>query len=223
MHKLHHVFTLLAKFSSKSKNTNSVKIGQSTFDIKILSTAIKYASSFPTKMEEYIAEDSIPADTPSFAQGIIKSLKPFETTSVKSSASGNNTRTKSAKDKPDKKKQKKADKKTTNYTKLGLFHAKEGVKDGDVFPNTLKQPLCSKFCLQGKACKKPKQACKFTHAVTWKSIKEEDQKEILKHCDATNDLWLGRETMKKHKAELPKEFVHLLGDTTGPKPKSTST
>jgi hypothetical protein len=117
-------------------------------------------------MEEYVTEDSVPVDIPLFAQRIIESLKLVETTSAKLSASGNNTRTKLAKDEPDEKKQKKAGKKTTNYTKLGLFHTKEGVKDGNVFPNTLKQPLCSKFCLQGKACDKPKQACKFTHAVT---------------------------------------------------------
>ena len=84
-------------------------------------------------------------------------------------------------DEPDKKKQKKVTgKKNTDFTKLGLFHAKDGIKDGKVFPNTLKLPLCSKFCLQGKACDKPKQACKFAHVVTWKSIKEEDQNEILK-------------------------------------------
>jgi hypothetical protein len=84
-------------------------------------------------------------------------------------------------DEPDKKKQKKVTgKKNTDFTKLGLFHAKDGIKDGKVCPNTLKLPLCSKFCLQGKACDKPKQACKFAHVVTWKSIKEEDQNEILK-------------------------------------------
>jgi len=91
-----------------------------------------------------------------------------------------------------------------------------------VFPNTLKLPLCSKFCLQGKACDKPKQACKFAHVVTWKSIKEEDQNEILKHCVATNNLWLNEETMKKHKAKLHSEFEHLLGDATGPKPKKST-
>ncbi len=84
-----------------------------------------------------------------------------------------------------------------------------------------KQPLCSKFCLQKKACDKPKQAYKFSHAVTWKSIKEEDQKEILKHCNTTNNLWFDKETMKKHKSELPKEYTHLLGNALGPKPKST--
>jgi hypothetical protein len=160
---------------------------------------LTYASSFLTKIEEYTAEDSVPADVPLFAQGIIKSLKPVEWTTAKLSASGNNTRTKSAKDKPDKKQQKKAGKKTTNYTKLSLFHSKEGVKDGNVFPNTLKQPLCGKLCLQGNACNKPKQVCKFTHAITWKSIKDEDQKEILKHCGATNDLWLDGETKKNPK------------------------
>ena len=125
-------------------------------------------------------------------------------------------------DEPDKKKQKKVTgKKNTDFTKLGLFHAKDGIKDGKVCPNTLKLPLCSKFCLQGKACDKPKQACKFAHVVTWKSIKEEDQNEILKHCVTTNNLWLDKETTKKHTADLPSEFEHLLGDATGPKPKKS--
>ena len=157
MQKLHHVFTQLAKFLSNSKNTNLVKHGKSTFDIKIPSAAIKYASSFLVKMGEYVAEDSVPTNVPFFAQGIIRSIKPVETVAAKSMASGTGTWTKLAKDKPNKKKQKKGGggKKTTNFTKLGLFHPKEGIKDGDVFPGTLKQPLCSKFCLQGKVCDKP--------------------------------------------------------------------
>jgi hypothetical protein len=126
-------------------------------------------------------------------------------------------------DEPHKKKQKKsAGKKNTDFTKLGLFHAKDGIKDGKIFPSTLKLPLCSKFCLQGKACDKPKQACNFAHVITWKSIKEEDQNEILKNCIATNNLWLDEETMKKHKAELPNEFEHLLSNAMGLKPKKST-
>jgi hypothetical protein len=34
MQKLHHVFVLLAQFSSNSKNTNTIKLGKSTFDNK---------------------------------------------------------------------------------------------------------------------------------------------------------------------------------------------
>jgi len=216
-----HVFVLLAQFSSNSKNTNSIKLGKSTFDNKNLNGAIKYASSFLIKMEEYVAEDSVPTDVPSFARGIIESLKPAEIASAKTSAFSGAA--KPGQDEPDKKKQKKViGKKNTDFTKLGLFHAKDGIEDGKVFPNTLKLPLCSKFCLQGKACDKPKQVCKFAHVVTWKSIKEEDQNEILKHCVTTNNLWLDKETTKKHKADLPSEFEHLLGDATGPKPKKST-
>jgi hypothetical protein len=75
MQKRHHVFVLLAQFSSNSKNTNSIKSGKSTFDNKNLKVAMKYASSFLIKMEEYIAEDSVPTDVLSFARGIIESLK----------------------------------------------------------------------------------------------------------------------------------------------------
>jgi hypothetical protein len=178
-------------------------------------------------MEEYVVEDSVPTDVPSFARGIIESLKPAEKASAKTSASSGAApifgAAKPGQDEPDKKKQKKViGKKNTDFTKLGLFHAKDGIEDGKVFPNNLKQPLCSKFCLQGKACDKPKQACKFAHVVTWKSIKEEDQNEILKYCVATNNLWLDNETMKKHKAELPSEFEHLLSNSTGPKPKKST-
>ncbi len=208
------------QFLSNSKNTNSIKLNKSTFDSKNLNVAIKYASSSLIKMEEYVCEDFVPTDVPSFARGIVESLKPTETTLAKT-LSSSSAAAKPAEDEPDKIKQKK-NKKNTDFTKLGLFHAKEGIEDGKVFPSTLKLPLCSKFSLQGKACEKPEQACKFAHVVTWKSIKEEDQNEILKHCVATNNLWLDEETMKKHKAELPKEFEHLLGDATGPKPKKST-
>ena len=87
MQKLHHVFVLLAQFSSNSKNTNSIKLGKSTFDNKNLNGAIKYASSFLIKMEEYVAEDSVPTDVPSFARGIIESLKPAEIALAKTWAS----------------------------------------------------------------------------------------------------------------------------------------
>ena len=87
MQKLHHVFVLLAQFLSNSKNTNSIKLGKSTFDNKNLNVAIKYASSFLIKMEEYVAKDYVPTDVPSFARGIIESLKPAETASAKTSAS----------------------------------------------------------------------------------------------------------------------------------------
>jgi hypothetical protein len=83
MQKLHHVFVLLAQFSSNSKNTNSIKLGNSTFDNKNLNAAIKYASSFLIKMEEYVTEDSVPTDVPSFTRGIIESLKPAETALAK--------------------------------------------------------------------------------------------------------------------------------------------
>ncbi len=222
---LSYTHTLLAHFSSNSKNTNSIKLGKSTFDNKNLNGTIKYASSFLIKMEKYVAEDSVPTDVPSFARGIIESIKPAEKASAKTSASSGSASSGAAdpgQDELDKKKQKKVTgKKNTDFTKLGLFHTKDGIEDGKVFPNTLKLPLCSKFFLQGKACDKPKQACKFAHVVTWKSIKEEDQNKILKHCVATNNLWLDDETMKKHKAKLPSEFEHLLGDTTGPKPKKS--
>jgi hypothetical protein len=172
-------------------------------------------------MEECVVEDSVPTDVPSFAQSINVSMKPAGTAFAKPEAPGTSTRTKPAKDEPNKKRQKKNTRNNTNFMKLGLFHAKEGVKDDSVFPSTLKQPLCSKFCLQGKACDKPKQACKFSHAITWKSIIEEDQKEILTYCNATNNLWFNKEMMKKHKSKLPKKYAHLLGDALGPKPKST--
>jgi hypothetical protein len=105
MQKLHHFFSQLAKLSSNSKNTNLVKHGKSTFDIKIPSAAIKYASSFLVKMGEYVAEDSVPTNVPFFAQGIIRSIKPVETVAAKSTAFGTSTGTKSADDEPNKKKQ----------------------------------------------------------------------------------------------------------------------
>ncbi len=121
MQKNHHVFTQLVKFSSNSKIINLVKHGKTTFYIKILSSAIKYASLFLSKMEEYIVEDSVPTNVPSFAQSIIMSMKLAGTAAAKPVAPGTGTKTKLAKDKPNNKRQKKNTKKNTNFTKLGLF------------------------------------------------------------------------------------------------------
>ncbi len=50
---------------------------------------------------------------------------------------------------------------------------------------------------------------------------EEDKLVLLKHMDTTGLMWLDAKTFKKHKITIAREFVHLLGNTTGPKQKAT--
>jgi len=55
---------------------------------------------------------------------------------------------------------------------------------------------------------------------SWKNIKEGDKPKSLQHFESTGNGWLDAETFKRHEAEIPAEFVHLLGDAAGPKQKS---
>jgi hypothetical protein len=55
-------------FSQNSINTNKIEIGDSTFETKQISVAVKLASKFFVKMQEHLDDNSIPKDVPAFAK-----------------------------------------------------------------------------------------------------------------------------------------------------------
>jgi hypothetical protein len=105
-------------------------------------------------------------------------------------------------------------------TNLGLFHAKPGSDQG-LFPRLKGKPPCNNFCVQGRACDKLRQICKFAHVASWKQFEKDDQEVILEHADKTGNIWLDEATFKNQKVEIPQKYQHLLGDAKGPKPKAT--
>jgi hypothetical protein len=107
-----------------------------------------------------------------------------------------------------------------DQAKLGLFHAKEGVKPEELFPGDLESTPCAFFCSQDKKCNRPCSSCPQPHVVKWENIKPGDQNKILVHFGKTRNGWFDAETMKKHNAEVPAEYSYLLGDASGPKAKS---
>ncbi len=108
-----------------------------------------------------------------------------------------------------------------DQAKLGLFHAKEGVKPKELFLGDLETTPCAFFCSQDKRCNRPHLGCPCPHVVKWENIKPDDQKKILVHFAKTGNGWFDAETMQKHKAEIPAEYSYLLGDARGPKARST--
>ena len=70
MGKIHQFFMHLALFSQNLINTNKIKVGGHKFETKMVSTAVKLASKFFSKMQEHVDDNSIPKDVPAFARSI---------------------------------------------------------------------------------------------------------------------------------------------------------
>jgi hypothetical protein len=109
---------------------------------------------------------------------------------------------------------------------MGLFHIKKGTPAANVpDKGKLKDKVCLDFCSHEKKCNYPHQLCKHgKHYTNWKNVPEEDKPVLLSHMNETGLMWLDAKTFERHKQmqAIPSEFAHLLGDATGPKPKSTS-
>jgi hypothetical protein len=68
MSKTHQFFMHLASFSQNSINTNKIETGDSKFEMRSVSVAVKLASKFFAKMQEHIDDNSIPPDVPAYAK-----------------------------------------------------------------------------------------------------------------------------------------------------------
>jgi hypothetical protein len=106
-----------------------------------------------------------------------------------------------------------------DFTKVGLFHCKEGTSISELFSVDLAENYCSFFCFHNKKCSKPHRACEFDHVGRRDKIPANDQSKILEHCHATKGkkVWLDADTFAKHKVTIPDKFANLLGDSKGPK------
>jgi hypothetical protein len=114
----------------------------------------------------------------------------------------------------------------TNHSfKMGLFHMKKGIPANLALSEKemLKNGICLDFCCQGRKCAKSHQVCKngkqYTH---WNKIPKEDHDILLKHYDASGNMWLGAETFKKHNLEIPTKYAHLIGDARWPQGKKST-
>jgi hypothetical protein len=228
---LQHVFAQQAKFLANTFNTNKVEHGNngSTLNVKQLKQTVKYISRFFKKMSDHVAEDSIPDSVPRFTP--CHALLSNQVCTVIDAVAAVTINAGDTKKKQDssppgtpacERRAKKAcggNKPTRggpDQAKLGLFHAKEGVKPEELFPGDLESTPCAFFCSQDKKCNRPHSSCPQPHVVKWENIKPGNQKKILVHFGKTGNGWFDAKTMKKHNADVPAEYSYLLGDASRP-------
>ena len=239
MGKLHQFFQHLASFSQNSINTNKVETNNNTLDVKQVTTAVKLVSKFFKKMIEHIEDSTIPKEIPPFARiffveqsgKVTPAANPATTIEQESAGKQPTAGTEGGKRKSDgadnqmRKKRETSDKSLT----MGIFHVKKGTPVLKALPDKTKlkdgASICLDFCCHERKCKYPHALCKNgKHYTNWRNVPDVDKAILLSHMNDTGLLWFDEETMKKHKAEIPSEYSHLLSDATGPKlKKATST
>ena len=239
MSKIHQFFMHLASFSQNSINTNKIERGDDKFETRSVSTAVKLASKFLAKMQEHIDDNSIPKDVPAFAKsffveasggGFVPAPPATETAKPTTNQPANENGGGKRKTNGDGDQQAEGQKKKRNTSdkslKMGLFHLKKGTPASKALPekSTLKEGICLDFCCHERKCNFNHLLCKNgKHHTNWKNIPEDDRLTLLKHMDMDSKsglMWLDAETFKKHDIVIAPEFIHLLGDATGPKPKT---
>ena len=236
MSKTHQFFMHLASFSQNSINTNKIETGDSKFETRSVSVAVKLASKFFAKMQEHIDDNSIPKDVPAFAKSFFveatgggfvpappaaEAAKP--TANQPADANGGGKRKGNGEGEQQAEGQKKKRNTSDKSLKMGLFHLKKGTPASKAVPekSTLKDGICLDFCCHERKCNFNHLLCKNgKHYTNWKNVPEEDRPILLKHMEKSGVMWLDAETFKKHEIVIAPEFAHLLGDATGPKKKS---
>jgi hypothetical protein len=154
MSKIHQFFLHLAYFSQNSINTNKIEIGDSTFETKQVSVAVKLASNFFAKMQEHIDDNSILKDVPAFTKsffaeatggGSLLHHRPLKLPSQSPTSQPKQTAEGSAKVTARPSKAATGQKKQRNISdkslKMGLFHMKKGTPTSKALPekSTLKE------------------------------------------------------------------------------------
>ena len=149
MGKIHQLFQYLASFSQNSINTNKVEIGDVDLETKQITTAVKFASKFITKMLEHIDEISIPKNIPAFAKslfveapeaGLTHELRITETkrsaNQISTAANEGGRRKLPGGDDPGNKKPRKEF--SDRSLKMGLFHIRKGTPPNKAYPDRAK-------------------------------------------------------------------------------------
>lgn len=229
---LQHVLGRMMVFAQHTINIQTIDRGDDGSNLKsdIACECGEHIVRFFNKMDEHIADATVPKDAPIWynsnlveapASGITAATPARQTQQGKAAEAS-----KSPSASPAKKKSKglkptgKAD-----QEKLGLFIAKDGANITEFFPPGLemeKQP-CAFFCVKGKKCNKSRIECPRAHLASWKefgtndAIRERNQAKVLAHFKDKKLVWFCAETMSRHKATLPDEYQFLLGDASGPK------
>ena len=213
---LQHVFSQQAKFLANSLNTNKVEHRDisSALIIKQLDQTVKYPVQIFKWISDRTAEDTVPTAIPRFtpAQALPSNQVVAVITSIAMATISQDHLKKKSEASPlgtpanDRRNKKSCSLKPTggtDQTKLGLFHAKEGVKPEDLLSSSLEPSPCAFFCFQNKKCNRPCSLCPHPHIVKWDTIRSDDQVKILKHFIDIGNSWLDGETFKKHKTKIP--------------------
>ena len=226
---LHKVLSQLASFSTSSVNNSLVEHGDdgSKLIITLVMKIVKFITRFFSNIENHIMEGSVldsqdvtPCDSNSkllqTANIMVASYAKVSTSKAKPETSPPST---PACERTHKKQKIKTAPRAKDFAKAGLFHCKDETPISDLFPSNLEKKYCSFFCLHGKKCFKPAQACEHEHIGKWEKIPANNQIKILEHCHATQGkkVWLDAETFAKHKIIIPNKYAYLLGDSKGPK------
>jgi hypothetical protein len=230
----------LASCSQNLINTNKIKVGDHKFETKMVSTAVKLASKFFSKMQEHVNDNSIPKDVPAFARSIfidatgggfvhaptVDEPKIPATTTEPAKANPNGKRKPNGKEHDGKKKPRKEF--SNKSLKMGIFHVKNGTPASKALPDesTLKDraSICLDFCSHERKCNFTHLLCKNgKHYSNWKNVPDNNKLTLLKHMSTTGLMWLDAKTFMKHNILIAPEFAHLLGNATGPKPKANTT
>ena len=237
MGKIHQCFQHLASFSQNSMNTNKVELNDDALDTKHVTTAVKLVSKFFKKMIEHVEDSSVPKEIPPFARTFfveqsgnvtaapISTVPTEQNTAAKTPAAG--TEGGKRKSEGDGAQPRKKRETSDKSLAMGIFHVKKGTPVSKAIPDKSKfkdgASICLDFCCHERKCKYPHALCKNgKHYTNWKNVPDEDKAVLLSHMNETGLLWFDEETMKKHKIDIASEYSHLLGDATGPKPKSAA-
>ncbi len=233
MAKIHQFFLNLVLFSQNSVNTNLVEHGATGDELNISNVviAVKFAVKFWKKMNDHIKDDTIPKEIPPFASSmffenagvVVATAAPVAINkSAETPAALNQAKGKKSGKEPRNKKQKQE---TSNKSlKMGLIHMEKGASVAAVLPEkgNLKENICLDFCSHDRNCNLPHLLCKNgKHYTTWKIILDENKAMLLAHMDGKKKMRLDSETFSKHKVAIAPKFLHLLGDASGPKQKSS--
>jgi hypothetical protein len=164
---LQQVLSQLAIYSTNTMNIDLVERGDNGMNINIAlpSKITKLVACFFKCMENHILEgsypDTVPALTPRDANpSIPKGMNLMVTTKVagiiveKSKVDASPPGT-PAHERTFKKQKLKKGAGSKDFTKVGLFHCKEGTPVTELFPADLTKKYCSFFCFYNKKCSKP--------------------------------------------------------------------